>query len=70
MEEYMGLIILGILLIVWGLLVAALALFKPRKIWAIGKIQGFVNLLGDKGTMILFVILGAAAIAVGIVLLV
>jgi len=66
----MGLIIAGILLIIWGMLAIGLALLKPKKIWAIGKIQGFVNLLGDKGTTILFIILGAAAIAVGIVLLV
>ena len=66
----MGLMILGILLIVWGLLAVGLALFKPKKIWAIGKIQGFVNLLGDKGTRILFIIIGAAAITAGIILLV
>lgn len=66
----MGLIILGIFLIIWGLLAVAIALFKPKKIWAMGKIQGFVTLLGNKGTVILFITIGAAAIAVGIVLLV
>lgn len=64
-----GLIILAILLILWGVLSLAIALIKPATIWSLGKIQGFVKLLGDKGARIFLSILGIAAIFAGSLLL-
>ncbi|MBI9047064.1 MAG: hypothetical protein JEZ06_21440 [Anaerolineaceae bacterium] len=65
-----SLTILAIFLLAWGTAAILLAIFKPKKIWKIGKIQGFVHLLGNTGTTILFVIMGLAAIVGGILLLV
>jgi hypothetical protein len=60
---------IGIFLVVWGAAVGLLALAKPKSIWKMGKIQGFVQLLGEKGTVILFLILGAAALVGGMAIL-
>lgn len=61
---------LGIILVVYGLFVFWITYAKPDKIWNMGKIQGFVKALGETGTTIFFYVWGAAAIVVGIVLLV
>ena len=61
---------LAIFLILWGAGTASVAYFKPEKIWQIGKIQGFVQLIGDQGTTILFSVLGVAAFVGGILILV
>jgi hypothetical protein len=55
------LLLLAIFLAIYGALVLGVALFKPEPIWKMGKIQGFVSLLGEKGTVVLFVIVGIAA---------
>ncbi|PVV83719.1 hypothetical protein [Dehalogenimonas alkenigignens] len=60
----------GIGLIAYAVLVLAIAFFKPGPIWRMGKIQGFVKLLGEKGTVIFFVIFALIAAGVGIALLV
>jgi hypothetical protein len=41
---------------------------KPKAIWNLGKIQGFVQLLSEKGTVIFFSIVGIATIVGGILI--
>lgn len=59
----------GIGLIVYAVLVIALTIFKPGPIWRMGKIQGFVKLLGEKGTVIFFWIFALIVAGIGITLL-
>ena len=47
-------------------LVFWLTIKKPEKLWGIGKIQAFVKILGEKGTDIFFYIIGVAAAALGV----
>jgi hypothetical protein len=61
---------LGIILIVYGIAVLAITFMKPDKIWNMKKIQGFVNVFSEIGTVIFFTIWALVAIVVGIVLLV
>ena len=65
-----GITIFGIFLVVWGFATGLVAIFKPKKLWEMGKIQGFVQLLGDTGAMIFFLIAGLVAIGAGIWILV
>ncbi len=62
--------IVGILLILYGLACFYIGLAKPQAIWKMGKIQGFVQLLGEKGTVAMMLILGVATLGGGIWLLV
>jgi hypothetical protein len=64
-----ALTILALFLIAWGALTLLVGLLRPRTIWKMGKLQGFVQLLGETGTVILLVGLGLAAIGGGIWLL-
>ena len=61
--------IIAYALILYGIFTLYIAFAKPKAIWNIGKIQGFVQLLSEKGTVIFFSIVGIAAIAGGIFLL-
>jgi hypothetical protein len=61
--------IVGYVLIVYGIAVLYVAYAKPKAIWNLGKIQGFVQLLSEKGTVIFFSIVGIATIVGGIYLL-
>ena len=61
--------IIAYALILYGIFTLYIAYFKPKAIWNIGKIQGFVQLLSEKGTVIFFALVGIAAIAGGIFLL-
>ncbi|MBN1685043.1 MAG: hypothetical protein JW852_00230 [Spirochaetales bacterium] len=65
-----GLALLGLLLILYAVVVVVLAVKKPKPIWEMGKIQMFIKLLGDRGTVILFYVLAAIALGFGIWLLV
>lgn len=56
-------------LILYGVFTLYIAFVKPKAIWNIGKIQGFVQLLSEKGTVIFFSIVGIATIAGGVYLL-
>ncbi|WKZ37475.1 MAG: hypothetical protein QY332_05960 [Anaerolineales bacterium] len=62
--------IIAYILILYGIAVLYVAYFKPQSIWNLGKIQGFVQLLSEKGTVIFFSIVGIATIGGGIYLLV
>jgi hypothetical protein len=61
--------IIAYALILYGIATLYIAYFKPKSIWGLGKIQGFVQLLSEKGTVIFFSIVGVATIAGGIFLL-
>lgn len=61
--------ILAYALILYGVFTLYIAYVKPKAIWNIGKIQGFVQLLSEKGTVIFFSIVGVAVIAGGVYLL-
>lgn len=66
----MGLRILGIFLLLYGVLCLVLGIFKqPAALWNMGKIQGFRKVLKDLGTQIFIGVWGAAGLAVGIWLL-
>jgi len=58
--------LLGLLAVVYGLFCIVIALKKPAKIWNIGKIQGFVKALGEKGTVAFFNVWGLAAVCLGV----
>ena len=60
---------LGVFLILYGITTLTIAILKPKPIWQIGKIQGFVQVLTERGTVIFFVIVGLAALGGGIAIL-
>ena len=62
--------LLGVVAAAYGVFAVYVAVKKPDKIWNMGKVQGFVKKLGDRGTMIWFCVFGAALFAVGIWLIV
>ena len=62
--------ILAYALILYGVFTLYISYVKPKAIWNIGKIQGFVQLLSEKGTVIFFSIVGIATIVGGVLLLV
>lgn len=61
--------IIAYALILYGVFTLYIAWAKPKAIWNIGKIQGFVQLLSEKGTVIFFSIVGIATIVGGIYLI-
>jgi len=61
--------IIAYALILYGVFTLYIAFVKPKAIWNIGKIQGFVQLLSEKGTVIFFSIVGIATVVGGIYLL-
>ncbi|MBN2049751.1 MAG: hypothetical protein JW760_04850 [Spirochaetales bacterium] len=67
----MGMIILGIVMVLYMVFVLYLAITKkPAAIWNMGKIQGFVKILGETGSRIFFIIFGLAVGGFGIYFLV
>lgn len=56
-------------LILYGIFTLYIAYVKPKAIWNLGKIQGFVQLLSERGTVIFFTIVGIATIVGGIYLI-
>lgn len=61
--------LLGILAIFYAAAVAWIAMKKPEKIWKMAKIQMFVKLMGDKGTVIFFYVWAVLFTVLGIWLL-
>lgn len=53
-------------LILYGVFTLYIAYVKPKAIWNLGKIQGFVQLLSEKGTVVFFTVVGIVTIAGGI----
>jgi hypothetical protein len=62
--------IIAYALILYGIFTLYIAYVKPKAIWNIGKIQGFVQLLSERGTVIFFSVVGIAVIIGGIFLLI
>jgi len=62
--------IIAYALILYGVLTLYIAFAKPKAIWNIGKIQGFVQLLSERGTVIFFSIVGIGTIIGGILILI
>ena len=60
-----GLLILAIVLWVYAAFVIFVAVVKPKPVWGMAKIQGFVNLLGETGTVIFFIVWAIAAVVGG-----
>ena len=65
-----GLALLGLVLVLYAALVFFVAIKKPDSLWDMNKIRAFRSKLGDKGTVIFFLIWGAIALGFGIWLLV
>jgi hypothetical protein len=61
--------IIAYALILYGVFTLYIAYFKPKVIWNLGKIQGFVQLLSEKGTVIFFSIIGIGTIVGGVLIL-
>jgi hypothetical protein len=61
--------IIAYALILYGILTLYIAFARPKAIWNIGKIQGFVQLLTEKGTVIFFSIVGIGTIVGGTLIL-
>lgn len=61
--------IIAYFLIAWGVATGAVALIKPGFIWSNAKVQGFIQLLSETGTVVFFLIVGIAAIIGGVVIL-
>lgn len=61
---------LGIILIIYGIAVLAITYWKPEPIWKLAKIQAFIKILTETGTVVFFAVWGIAAIVIGIILLV
>ena len=67
----MGFLVLGVFLILYGVFCILVGLFKfPAAVWNMAKIEGFKKILGVIGTQIFLSVWGAAALGVGIWLLV
>lgn len=58
--------LLGLLAFAYAGMVIWLTLKKPEKLWNIAKIQGFVKVLGLRGTEIFFYVWALLAIGLGI----
>lgn len=61
--------IIAYVLILYGVFTLYIAFAKPKAIWNLGKIQGFVQLLSEKGTVVFFSIVGVATIVGGVYIL-
>lgn len=61
-----GMALLGILAFLYAGLVFYITFKKPDKIWNMAKIKMFKKILGEKGTVIFFYVIGLLAILLGI----
>jgi len=61
-----GWALLGILAIIYAIAVVYIAIKKPEKIWKMAKIQGFIKVLGEKGTVIFFYVWAVIFLGLGI----
>ncbi len=58
--------LLGLLALLYAAMVVWLAVKKPEKLWSLGKIQMFVKLMGEKGTVIFFYVWAVLFAALGV----
>jgi hypothetical protein len=61
--------LLGLLLVVYAAAVVYITLKKPENIWNMAKIRMFRKVLGEKGTLVFFLIFAAVSLGFGIWLL-
>jgi len=61
-----GWLVLAIVLIAYGAFCVAVGIFKIGVIWKMGKIQGFVKVLGEAGTRIFLAVWGLIALGFGV----
>ncbi len=64
-----GLALLGLVLILYAAFVVFIAVKKPTGMWDMAKIKAFRNKLGEKGTVIFFLVWAVIALGFGIWLL-
>lgn len=62
--------LLGILCFLYAALVVFIAVKKPPALWKMAKIQMFIKLMGEQGTVIFFYVFAALAVCLGIWLLI
>lgn len=62
----MGLTILGIFLLIYGVFCLFIAITKWGPVWKMAKIEGFKKILGELGTQIFIGVWGAVALGFGI----
>jgi ABC-type transport system involved in multi-copper enzyme maturation permease subunit len=60
-----GYLVGAIIAWVYAALVIVIAVLKPKPVWEMAKIQGFVKLLGETGTVIFFIVWALAASGLG-----
>ena len=58
--------LLGLLALAYAGMVVYIAAKKPPKLWNIAKIQGFVKVLGEQGTVIFFYVWAVLFLGLGI----
>ena len=61
---------LGIFLVIYSVLCFIVAFVKPKWVWETGKLRGFVEILGETGTVIMLVVIGIVTLVGGIAILV
>jgi len=59
----------GLLLIFYALIVIYITIKRPKSIWQKKKIKIFINLIGERGTVILFFVWSALVLALAVFLL-
>jgi hypothetical protein len=62
-------IFLGILLILYGAACFYVAFAKPSWAWKTGKFRGFIEILGESGTIILLVVIGVLTLVGGLLII-
>ncbi len=63
-------LVLAILLIVYSAVVFWILVYRPAKVWKMGKIQGFIKILGEWGTRVLFILVALISLVLGIIFLI
>ncbi len=58
--------LLGLLAFAYAVAVVVIAMKKPEKIWNMAKIQMFIKVLGEKGTVIFFYVWAVLFAVLGI----
>ena len=58
--------LLGVLSGGYGIFAVFVALKKPEKIWNMGKVKGFIEKFGERGTQVWFCVFGAVLIGLGV----
>ena len=59
----------GLVLILYAFFVIYITIKRPKSIWQKKKIKTFINLIGERGTVILFFVWSALVLAVAVFLL-